>query len=83
MKVFKSERKSAEWLGGNTDVIITNQCDKIWQTFKSLRQFLKALFSVWQNFEPSLTIFYAIRQIYIVVNWQALKNNLANWSHCL
>lgn len=45
---------------------------KIWpllKKIKNLKQFLKI------HFEPFLAIFYAVRQIFIVVN------NLAIWSH--
>ena len=45
----------------------------LWQNFKVFGQLLKALFTIWQNFEPILAIFYAIGQIYIPINGQILK----------
>ena len=30
------------------------QFDKIWQHFKDFLEFLKALLTIWQNFEPTL-----------------------------
>ena len=32
----------------------------LWQKFNSLGQFCKGLLCVWQNFEPTLAIFYGI-----------------------
>ena len=44
--------------------------------------FIKVLLSIWQSIEPTLDIFYAIGQIFIVVNCQKMKQNLPIWSHC-
>ena len=42
-----------------------NQCDQIWRNFatyenKSLWPFLEALLRIWETFNPTLTLFYAI-----------------------
>ena len=47
----------------------------------SLWQFLKALFTFWQNLEPIFANFNAIGQIYIVIIGQILNNYLVIWSH--
>ena len=63
-----------------------DQCDQTWRHFATLAKFvqlLKALFTIWQTFEPILATFYAIGQIYIPINGQILKNSLAICSHCL
>ena len=56
------------------------QCAQIWRNFATLAKFDNFLannwFSVWQNFEPTLAIFYD-------VNGQILKINLDIWSHWL
>ena len=48
---------------------------------KRVWPFLEWLFSIWQNWEHTLAIFYALGQIFVVLNGQMLKNNLAIWSH--
>ena len=50
------------------------------QIWRNLWPFLEGLLRLWQNFEPNLAYFYAIGQIFIVVNSQTLKNDLAIWS---
>ena len=45
-------------------------------------QFLKALNSIWQIFQPTLANFYAIGPICIAWNGQIFKNNIPIWSHC-
>ena len=54
----------------------TDQCDQIchiltlWHyIFKALDEFWKSLFSIWENFEPTLAIF----MLFIVVNGQILN----------
>ena len=44
-------------------------------------QFFEGLFTIWENPAPTLAILYAIGQVFIDVNGQMLKNNLAIWSH--
>ena len=41
----------------------------LWPNFKGLWQFVKVLFSIWENFKPTL----AIRLILIIVNGQILN----------
>ena len=50
-------------------------CKSIWPCF------VMVLISIWQTFVPTSAIYYATGQIFIVVNGQRLKNNLAIWSH--
>ena len=57
------------------------QCDQIWRNFITLKQILEALFSIWQNFEPSLTKKYAFEPNSIVENGQIFRNNLAICTH--
>ena len=57
------------------------QCDQIWQNLKVFGQFWYGLFCIWQAIIHTATIFYATGQIFIVINGQRLKNNLAIWSH--
>ena len=52
----------------------------LWQNFKSLWAIF-VMVSIWQTFVPALGNIYATGQIFIVVNGQRLKNNLAIWSH--
>ena len=49
---------------------------------KVFGQFLEALFTFWQNFEPIFANLCSIGQIYTVINGQILYNNLIIWSHC-
>ena len=49
--------------------------------YKSLGNFSYGLFRLWQTFVPALENLYATGQMFIVVNGQRLKNNLAIWSH--
>ena len=51
------------------------------QTFKSLGYFWYGSIRIWQTFAPTFAIFYATGQIFIVINGQRLKTNLAIWSH--
>ena len=57
-----------------------------WGKFATLAKFLNSLailrilFGIWQTFKPTLVTFYAIGQIFIVVNGQKRKHNLAIWS---
>ena len=46
---------------------------QLWQQKLSLWQFLEGLIVLGQNFEPTLTNFYAIGQIFLIVNSQMLK----------
>ena len=65
------------------------QCDHIgqilplWIKVGSLRNIFLGSFSIWQNFEPTLAISLAFRQIIEVVNDQYWTNYLAIWSHWL
>ena len=38
---------------------------------------------MWQTFNPTLAIFYAIGQNFIIINVQKMQHNLAIWSHWL
>ena len=65
-----------------------SQCDQIWQNFATLAalksflgNFWYGLFCILQNCLHTLAIFYATGLIFIAVNGQRLKNNLAIWSH--
>ena len=40
----------------------------LWQHLKRPVQFVEGLFNIWHHFEPTLAIYYAIRQIFIAVN---------------
>ena len=50
-----------------------------WQSFDTLEKskkslaICKGLFIIWQNFEPTLVMFYALGQIFNVVSGQILK----------
>ena len=46
----------------------------LWLKVESLRQFLFGQFSAWQNLRPTWANYYAIWQIFIVVNGQILVN---------
>ena len=46
-----------------------------------LWQFLKAFYSILQNFEPTSAIILCYWDFVIVFNGKILKNNLAIWSH--
>ena len=65
--------------------VINNQCDQIWRNFatlqnlQSLGRIFEGLFTIWQNFKPILANF---GQIFIDIDGQMMKNNLAIWSHC-
>ena len=37
------------------------QCEQIWRNFKTVWEFLKALFSIWQYFEPTLAKYFCYR----------------------
>ena len=50
-------------------------------SLKAFGKFLLVLFSIWQNIEPCLAIFYIIGQINIVTISQVLKNNLGRSGH--
>ena len=64
------------------------QCDHIWQNFATLANILRlwqhfdGSFSIWQKFVLILAKFYAIGQIFIIVNGQIINSNLAIWSLC-
>ena len=45
----------------------------LWQNFKILWQYFAGLFSIRQNFEPTLGYFHAISQIFIFENGQMLN----------
>ena len=49
------------------------------QDIQSLGQFSQGLFTFWEKFGPNL---YVIGHVFVDVNGQMLKNNLAIWSHC-
>ena len=34
-----------------------NEITPLWQNFKVFGNFLQGLFSIWQNFEPAMTLF--------------------------
>ena len=53
----------------------------VWPHLAKFRH-LGKLFSVRQNFKPTLAIFIHFGQIWAAVNSQIMKNNLAIWSHC-
>ena len=52
----------------------------LWQKFKTFWLSLEGLFSIWQNFKPTLANISSKWQAFIVVNHQKLKNNLSIWS---
>ena len=69
--------------------LLRAQCDQIWRIsttlakFKSFWEFSEGL--IYLSFVKSLDPIMArtaIRQIFIVVNGQILKNIIAVWSHC-
>ena len=53
------------------------------QTFKRLWQNLIALFSIWQNVEPTLAIFMLLGKFSLLKIAEYWTNNLAIWSHWL
>ena len=65
--------------------VINNQCDQIWRNFatlqnlQSLGRIFEGLFTIWQNFKPTLANF---GHIVSDIDGQMMKNNLAIWSHC-
>ena len=70
----------------DADEVTFLQRDQICYFGKSLkvyRQLLKALFTIWQNFEPTLANILCNWANYIHINGQILKSSLAIWSHCL
>ena len=72
------------WMQHDDRRVKEDQCDRSWRNFANFKyqsQFWKALFSIWQHFEPPLATFYAIGNICTVANGQVLKCNLAIWSH--
>ena len=52
-----------------------------WQNLQSLGQFCKGLFYYFTILDRLWQILYAIGQVFIDVNGQMLKKNLAIWSH--
>ena len=53
----------------------------LWQNLKVFRQLLKALFTIWQSFEPTLAnILYFWANLHYF-KWQNIENILAIWSH--
>jgi len=76
--------------GDRLDGVGRRQCDQIWRNFdilankiKSLGNFVNVYLVFGKILNPLWRIFYAIGQIFIVVNGQTLLNNLAIWSHCI
>ena len=63
------------------------QCDQIWQNIATLAAFLnlcqivEGLFSVWQNFEPTLAKLLCFGAASQCCEWPNMKNNIAIWSH--
>ena len=57
-----------------TSVTIYGEILPLLQQKLCLWRFLDGLFSLWQIFEPTLAYFCVIRQIFIIVNSQILKN---------
>ena len=57
-----------------TSVTIYGEILPLRQQKLCLWRFLDGLFSLWQNFEPTWAYFCVIRQIFIIVNSQILKN---------
>ena len=66
----------------STSVTRFGEISPLWQTFLSLWLFSDGLFSIWQTFKPTLAMWCAFGQFFIVVNGQKMKHNLAIWSHC-
>ena len=66
-----------------------SQCDQIWQNFaplenfKSIRRFLRVVFSIEQHFESTLANLVCYWGSCLFVKGQILKNQLAIWSHWL
>ena len=54
---------------------------QFWPNLKSLGQFLRVYLLLGKNLDQLWQILYAIGQVFIDVNGQILKNNLAIWSH--
>ena len=63
------------------NVTIFGESSPLWPKFKFFCQFRKVLFGIWQTFKTTLATFYAIEQIFIIINGQK-RNDLAIWSHC-
>ena len=42
----------------------------LWQNFKGLVQSVVGLFGIWQNLEPNLAYFYAIRKFFNATSGQ-------------
>ena len=59
--------------------MVDNQCDQNWQNFATSTKFYKSLsnvqglFSAWKILKTTLVTFYAIGEIFIIVNDQILK----------
>ena len=60
---------------------ILSSVTRFGKILKVFGQFWYGLFCIWQAIIHTATIFYATGQIFIVINGQRLKNNLAIWSH--
>ena len=60
---------------------ILSSVTRFGKILKFFGQFWYGLFCIWQAIIHTATIFYATGQIFIVINGQRLKNNLAIWSH--
>ena len=68
---------------------LQNQCDQIWQNFARFGRIFKVLGNFGGNyllFGKILELLWQVLRntgrIYVHVNGQMLKNNLAIWSHC-
>ena len=60
--------KAIEWLLCRVSSVTGFvEISPLWQNFKSLWLFLASLFSVWQNIEQTLVIFYAIGLYHLIV----------------
>ena len=53
------------------------------QTFKRLWQNINALYSIWQNVEPTLAVFMLLGKFSLLKIAKYWTNNLAIWSHWL
>ena len=53
----------------------------LWHNLQSLGQFLDGLFTIWQNFEPTLASFIYFWANFHRCKWPNVENDIAIWSH--
>ena len=84
MFLTSAKRERERWLdspGIKSSVTRFDEISPVWIILKSLWQFLEDLFSIWSNFEPTLTKNLCYWANFHCFKWSNIQKYLAIWSH--